>query len=479
VARVSQHYSLGRTQGSLEFVDVDVDNDVALFIDPGAIRLLGTTMSQECASLLQNFFQTVLAAIRAGNDDDAKDLLATLNELNETRLGYSAAGSAGRGMGRELATAVHGRLSASRAVQTGLLNDLEETALFVPGIDRDIISDIVTNIVYGPLVAFTQTMCAKYSIPTLPGIAYYRWDRRGTWAADQADLPVAANKPLVLVPRSFVRRRRNVLNAAGYYDHHVLPYLQQRHLDANTELVRVLKSGERRAPSKKTLREQHPDVKGTNTEITAADPGLLRAYREDAERRFDPIGHTDLGQATGAGPPDFDGLLAEVLACTPGAADATRYQHAVERLLTALLYPALDNPVLEQRIHHGRKRIDIDYTNIATRGFFHWLHAVFGVNASYVPVECKNYTEDPANPEFDQLAGRFSIQRGHVGLLCFRSSADKDLIVQRCADAAVSGRGYMLPLDDEDLKALVDERKQLADGQDFRFLHDRFKQITS
>jgi len=46
-------------------------------------------------------------------------------------------------------------------------------------------------------------------------------------------------------------------------------------------------------------------------------------------------------------------------------------------------------------------------------------------------------------------------------------------------DPVVHGRAYMLPLDDQDLQAFVDERRQLADGQDFRFLHDRFKQIAS
>ena len=142
-------------------------------------------------------------------------------------------------------------------------------------------------------------------------------------------------------------------------------------------------------------------------------------------------------------------------------------------------YILLDNPKLEERIFSGRKRIDIDYENQATRGFFNWLHAVHGVHCSLIAVECKNYTEDPANPEFDQLLGRFTVQRGPVGILCYRTSADKPKIVQRCRDAVLGGQGYILPLDDEDLKALVAERKQLADGQDFVFLHARFREIIN
>lgn len=107
------------------------------------------------------------------------------------------------------------------------------------------------------------------------------------------------------------------------------------------------------------------------------------------------------------------------------------------------------------------------------------MHAVNGVHCSFVAVECKNYTEDPANPEVDQLLGRFTVQRGYLGILCYRNSTNKDLILQRCKDAAAAGQGYVLPLDDADLRALVAERKTLGDGQDFVFLHDLFRRLVS
>jgi hypothetical protein len=479
MVRVSQHYHLGREQASLEFVDVDVQTDVPLFIDPGAIRLLTTSMARECASLLQNFFQRVIDAIQQGNHQEARELLSTLNELNETRLGFSAAGARGHGMGHGLAQALEARLQTSKAIQTGLLQDLEETALFVPGVDRDIVSDIVTNIILGPLVSFTVTMCQKYGIQAKPGIAYYLWNKQHGWEAATEALPVAGGRPLILVPRAFVRRRRALFDAGGYYNFYVLPYLQQQHLDANSDLVRILKDGSVRPPTKKTLQGQHPNVKQTNTDYTEAEPQLLARYRGDNEEEFDPIGLTELAVGVGGQQPDFDQLLQDVLICEKGADGAGRYQRAVEKLLTALFYPALDNPKLEQPTNQGRKRIDIDYENQATRGFFHWLHAVHGVHCSLVAVECKNYTKDPANPEFDQLLGRFTVQRGYVGVMCYRSSADKQLIIQRCRDAALAGQGYILPLDDDDLTALVEERKVLVDGQDFIFLHDRFRELIN
>ena len=79
--------------------------------------------------------------------------------------------------------------------------------------------------------------------------------------------------------------------------------------------------------------------------------------------------------------------------------DADAYHRAIEALMQALFYPALVNPVRESRIHNGRKRIDIRFSNNARDGFFWRIHAHHDVPAGYVVVECKNYSEDVANPE--------------------------------------------------------------------------------
>jgi hypothetical protein len=476
--RVSNHYKLGRDQGSLEFIDVDIRDDIPLFIDPGAIRLLGTTFSRECVSLIQSFFGHVLECIRTGRDEEARDLLASLNEPNETRLGLSSGRSAGHGMGDGLAIKLWDALRSSRAVRTGLLQDLEETALFVEGIDRDIISDIVTNIIVEPLVAFTQTMATKYGIPVKQGIAVHVWDRRHrTWMAQSVSLPLAGGRPLLLVPRMFVRRRQGVFAADRYYRHFVVPYLQNKEFAAANGLRRLLSDGSATVAYKKTIIAKYPGTKPTNAEYTEAHPELLEEYRDDAARRFEVVGHADLAAATASEEPDFDALLDAVLAVEPGDDGATAYHRAVEALLTALFYPALDMPVVEARRHEGRKRVDILYTNIATRGFFNWLHTVHGVPCSLVPVECKNYSKEVKNPEFDQLSGRFGVQVGTVGILCYRGYADKPTVLKRCVDTAKDGRGYIIALDDEDLKQLVTERKSLATGEDFAGLFRRFREL--
>ena len=66
--RVSKYFKLNREQPTLDFVDVDTQGDVQLYVDPKALRLLRSQWGAECISLVQDFFKTVIDYISTGND---------------------------------------------------------------------------------------------------------------------------------------------------------------------------------------------------------------------------------------------------------------------------------------------------------------------------------------------------------------------------------------------------------------------------
>ncbi len=132
----------------------------------------------------------------------------------------------------------------------------------------------------------------------------------------------------------------------------------------------------------------------------------------------------------------------------------------------------------ERELHQGRKRIDIKFTNAARDGFFLRMLQAHQTRSISVPVECKNYSKDANNPEFDQLTSRFGHQRGFFGIMLCRSLTDRRRIVDASRDAANDGRGYMLVLEDRDIVSMLEDvengRRARIDG----FLQGRFDEIS-
>jgi hypothetical protein len=473
--RVSSHYGLGRTQGTLDFVDVDIRGDVALFLDPRALRLLPTEWGEACVSLLQDFFGHVLRLLSEGRSPAA--LLGELHEPNEIRLGFSQGRAKGRALGPELARELAEALSRSQAIRTGLLSDLEDTILMIPNIGPDLISDITANVLREPLMDYTRDIAAEYTLDLTPGVHVGPiWNpHTHSWEQRFDEILIADGRPLVLVPKAVVRKRMD-FDADEYYDHYIIPQLQSAELDAASELVQLLKNGRTRV-TKKDVVGKYGRNKLVSERVTLENPRILDDYRrEKARRARPPLTHQGLADEEGSEPPDWDGLLAAVEAIDAGTEGATRYEFAIKDLLSALFYPALTYPRVQTPIHEGRKRIDITFTNMAQVGFFSWVKDNYG--APYVFIECKNYSGDPANPELDQLAGRFSSHRGRFGLLVCRRLADVELFRARCRDTAHDSRGFIVALDDHDLRQLVEAAKTGDPYAELPYLRARFDELV-
>ena len=71
----SDEFSLNKTQAELDFVDIPIETDIPLFIDPFAISRRVNRWSEGCHRTIITFFEQVIDAIRTGNDTLALNLL--------------------------------------------------------------------------------------------------------------------------------------------------------------------------------------------------------------------------------------------------------------------------------------------------------------------------------------------------------------------------------------------------------------------
>jgi hypothetical protein len=482
--RASEHYGLGRTQASLDFVDVDIVDDTPVFISPKALTMLPSEFGDECVHLVQDFFQTVLEHIRAARNTTAEQLLRQLSEPNETRLGLSKGKARGRALGTGSAHDVWEALSQSEAAKSGFLEDLEDTVLMIEGVSVDIVSDMTTNIIRGPLIKYTQQMCDLNGIPTYDQVdSGPLWNSRDKeWFSEFVRLPVAGSGRLLLVPKAIVRTHLQY-DSGEYFRHFLLTRMQKAELDANTELVEVIRSGRgknqrtRKRVTKKALMEKYGTGKRAIVRETRKHPEALAQYRSvKRNEKHLPLTLEDIAGIEGNDKPDWDRLLLAVTETPFGQSSADQYEKAVEGFLTALWYPNLTNPIVQHKIHDGRKRIDITYTNMALNGFFHWVATHYP--APHIFVECKNYGTEVGNPELDQISGRFSPSRGQVGLLVCRDFQDKSRFLQRCRDTARDGRGFVIAVDDGDLAAMAGARKDDPLYASWTLLQGRFRDLV-
>src|SRR5687767_8124418 len=129
--KISRHLRLNKTQRELDFVDIDITNDTPLFIDPFLISNRTDRWSQEAYSSINNFFQFLINTVKAGDINRAKKLFDNLREPKETGLGLSIDNKEGRGMGDTDTDRIFEKLINSKAIQSGLVEDLEDTVIFV------------------------------------------------------------------------------------------------------------------------------------------------------------------------------------------------------------------------------------------------------------------------------------------------------------------------------------------------------------
>lgn len=466
---VSTALGINLSQPLLDFVDVDLEMDFPLYVDPiGFINPIDR-FAEECQADISDFFQAVLNAILAGDDAAGEELLAALQEPNETHFGVSTGVPRGRGIGRRQAQQILENLKNSPAARTGLLTDLTDCALFIDGIGADKVSDITTNIIRRNLIDYTQQQFERLGIPIENNVPTGRlWMRgEGRWNNDEFDrIPIVNGHRLLLVPKRYVRWRGGMQQLSmRYYNHFVTNFIKEEQLRTNGHLVRVVqtKKGPKQKVFKEDIAKDIPPTKSNIARFSVENPDVYRQFRAVIGRRGS-LALKKLMEIDG-NPFDEGGFsagLSQLIDGLPsGRPTATSYHHLIAGLITYIFYPILITPSLELEINQGRKRIDVSFANAGDTGFFAEVRIDPFLMAREIMVECKNYQEDLANNEIDQMIGRFDPRRGRLGFIACRSVADAPRLLERCRDAFRAQQGAIIVFTDADFKSLL-EAKELV-----------------
>ena len=480
--RLSEFFNLQKSQYELDFIDIELNSDIPLFIDPYYLGTCNFSWAYNANRSLESFFELLLRYLKSNQTSKAKTLFSHLNEPNETHLGLSKGKPSGRGVGPGDTKRIFKNLLKSKAIKTGIVEDIEDFRIFVNGIDKDKMSDLTTNIIRKHLITYTHNQCNLWNIPLQKGVpSGFYWDRaEQNWKNDFIEYLVVEGQKILLVPKRIVSYSLDY-TPQKYTQHFVLNFLQEQHLKLNSSLVQVSrnKKGEilRKYVTKKSLLAYLGEItKEFLTDFTSKHPEIFEKFKIDTKSQVRNLSNEEL---TGDMLTRIIDYLIKLLdQLKPGNEDATKYHRLIVGILELLFYPQMTSPIVEKEIHDGRKRIDITFDNAAEDGFFFRLPNTYKIPSQFIMVECKNYSRDVNNPELDQIGGRFSPNRGQFGIIVCREIKEFKKFIKRCKDTYTDNRGLIIPIIDDDLIDMLMNFEKEGTKYCEELLQQRFREIA-
>ncbi len=492
--KISDYFSLNVTQYELDFVDVDLDKDCPLYIDPFLISISNSPWSIQADRTLKSFFNEFKSAMITKNYDKARELFIYMSEPKDNCFGISTKGTSnGKGVGALNTEKIVHKIIESNAIECGLVNNIEDIIIFVEDIDKDKLSDMCTNILRYKLIEYTKSQCALWNIKTQKANTLPFWDAEGTrWVYTEDEQLFIDNRSVLLVPKSIVSPIK-IFQMSKYNWHFVIENERNYQLTHGSSLVRqrVLKNGKVKyyLPkidvaediNKKINHGEFLSTKHFIREYTLKNPNLFVDFVDQSKRCIKCLSNGEIVEFSDDGLDVdiiIDNLIVRLKRIKSGKESASEFHRLIKIIIEILFYPYLTNPIIEREIHEGRKRVDIVMDNNAQDGFFFNLHSIAKIYCPYVYIECKNYGKDVSNPEIDQLSSRFSPQRGQFGILICRDLENEELFKKRCIDTYKDQRGFVIYFTDNDIISMLNFVKSEVYDRIWGLLEEKKRDIV-
>lgn len=161
----------------------------------------------------------------------------------------------------------------------------------------------------------------------------------------------------------------------------------------------------------------------------------------------------------------------------PGRRQALKYHKLIFSILKLVFDEKLKKGKMEEKIADGIKRVDITFKNPRSDGFFKDLDNGYHIICPNIFIECKNYNDNLGDREFGQIQGRLNNVRGQFGILICRKVENVENIKKR-QDDAIKKKDYVIVLEDEDIKKMVDWKLNGDDEEIEDHLEEKFKRLT-
>lgn len=204
---ITDVFGLNLSQKELDFINLDLSEDLRLYVDPILLYRSPHKEFNEAHALISHFFNQAIIFVKEGRPDRAEEMCHFPDA--ENRLGLSSTG-VGHGPRKQLGTKIFNELVKNKDIQEHGLKFLSEFQLLIEGISFDLISDATVHISKSVFIKYTQEQCRLHGIKLHSVIIgnVFNWDDF-EWDSVRVDLPVNPlkdNEPFLLTPKTVARR---------------------------------------------------------------------------------------------------------------------------------------------------------------------------------------------------------------------------------------------------------------------------------
>lgn len=272
---ISDLLKISKGHSQFDFVDISLDDDTPLFIDPCQISLSKTPFAKKANEAINDYFDLFYRMYKNQYSDEEKSKLFNhSHEINATKLGY---GNGNNGKAKTTQGMLETFKSVGDMFKKGIpFSNPIDLPIFVERFSEDCMSDILTNILFSILNEYTIYQCRNYGlVPQGFKHTYYYWNTyTHSWELYSGNSIVVNGQVILLVPKSIVCKSY-CYNAEHYFRHIISERIikDQTTVDSNGKEIK---------PYKKDIRfdelNKFKNIRKVDIENTINDPNALIQY---------------------------------------------------------------------------------------------------------------------------------------------------------------------------------------------------------
>lgn len=293
--KISSNYGLNLSQENLDFVDINMDGDSRLFINPTLLkRSTYKPFENNGKDKVESFFKKIFELYASGDREKALVLFTSSGETNANHLGYSRGKSRGNGASKRALAKLFDTILQTGALANEIMTKPMSLLVFAHDFGEDRMSDLITSILKEELVQYTLEQAKKYDIKIEQDEINYgnSWDEKtSSWInLKKKWIKGTDGKPLLLTPKQVVSEQYG-FSVTDYVTKVVWTWRKSYHVIEETSLARPTydKNGvlTYKAPTNRMLREheidaQYADEQGKwklyAIDMTIKNPKLYNQY---------------------------------------------------------------------------------------------------------------------------------------------------------------------------------------------------------